>query len=206
MSRWFLAECQRLYIEGFWSQPFQKGGHATCSSTCHVSTGVVAPLGCRVLMIGGLSATATATPLTFALLMTDWSRWVGRCRHQVWSPMPRSTQQNAAGGVNGHKLVGTSSTRRPPGFRGYRGPRAIANGAIGILLLQHVVMDLDQDTPTTHGVPVTGFYADGKAGVRSHTTRHVRRRRWKRRSHRADQHPLRGLPSSTVPSGSRSTR
>ncbi len=127
-----------------------------------VTSALAAAIGLPMLMIGGLSATATATPLTIALLndVTGPGGSGNAGTNAVFNAAIDA--QNAAGGVNGHKLVGTIiDTQTSPASAATGVQEAIANGAIGIVS-NTFLMDLVAKYPNQTGVPVTGFYADGK--------------------------------------------
>ena len=125
---------------------------------------LAAVIGLPALMVGGLSASVSATPapLTIAFLndVTGSAASNNAGTNGVFTAAIDA--QNAAGGVHGHKLVGQIiDTQTSPGSAATGVQEAIQNGDIGVVSNTYL-MDLVAQYPQKAGVPVTGFSSDGK--------------------------------------------
>ncbi len=129
-----------------------------------VTAGLTVVVGLPALLIGGLSAAASATPapLTIALINDVTGAAASNTAGTNGVFQSAIAAQNAAGGINGHKLVGTViDTQTNPALAATGVQEAIQKGDIGIVSNSYL-MDLVAKYPNQAGMPVTGTSTDGK--------------------------------------------
>jgi branched-chain amino acid transport system substrate-binding protein len=129
-----------------------------------VTAALAASVGLPVLLIGGMSTTASAAPapLTIALLNDVTGSGAGNNVGTNGVFNAAIDAANAAGGVHGHKLVGQIiDTQTSPGSAATGAQEAIQNGDIGMVSNSYL-MFLVAQYPNKANMPVTGFSSDGK--------------------------------------------
>src|SRR5580692_2561906 len=133
----------------------------------------LARVGLAALMAGGMTAGAlgalsgtagaatSGTPITLAMISSLTGPGSAEFSQAAAGFNARLAQQNAEGGVNGHKLVGmVLDDQTSPTAIATAVQDALAKGAFGIVSTSPLFF-LAAKTPQQQGVPVTGGFFDG---------------------------------------------
>ena len=129
-----------------------------------VTSALAATVGLPVLMIGGLSTTASASPAPLTIAFVNDVTGSAAANNTGTSAVFTAAidAANAAGGVHGHKLVGkVIDTQTNPSLAATAVQEAAQAGDVGIVSNTYL-MSLVAKYPNQAGVPVTGFSSDGK--------------------------------------------
>jgi branched-chain amino acid transport system substrate-binding protein len=133
----------------------------------------LARVGLAALMAGGMTAGAlgalagtagaatSGTPITLAMITSLTGPGSAEFSQAAAGFNARLAQQNAEGGVNGHKLVGlVLDDQTSPSAIATAVQDALSKGAFGIVSTSPLFF-LAAKTPQQQGVPVTGGFFDG---------------------------------------------